>query len=875
MRALTSHLVTLATAAVLAAGYAFTNAAPRSDREGGGGLAPALAAATGLEIRGVPWLPEPDESPGRFGILSWHETFFVGGAPGKPADLYKAEIRVGPDDRLVAVKGLANLTNSPDGDDVLVAAAAPYVVVATRVLGQIRSLTILDLRGREVPRGGEWSLLQRLLARLTDLRESGRWAGLSRSVVRFGRPPEEVRASVVTNGLAPLVALAWKDVLGNGGSARVDPAAGRSTSPQLEVVREERLPKRPVLWLVDTARAMPFIGPGPIEWAEERVFALKDRYMRMRYALTGSAGGPGATQEPDAGPPVRLIRLAPGLEVGAENPAVGWPPKTVVSPAFSDPQPGEGVWRPATLAFTPVLPGAPPSVYRTFVRTDRQRPYVRVELLAMDMRQLELHMVGGFEDPKSTTGSCGTGRIPRDPDLLPRVVAAFNGAFKTEHGSYGMMVDRNVLLPPVDDAATVARVEGGRTLMGSWPRGMPLPQSMISFRQNMDPLVEGGVVNPRRRYLWGFTLGKDFTQMNTDRSGLCMTPSGALVYAWGEDLSAQTLGAAMNAAGCTYGMHLDMNPYHTAYIFYGFKAPLDPKKPEFESKMAIPAQQFSPLRYVNGAPKDFFFVALRGSGPEPGWSAEGLAQPAPAFVPALVRDASRGPALWAIDLRRARSRLTAGKVPEALKPAADKSDDEALLAQMALGAWSAQRGQMSGGAVLAEMREGAATLVVREDGSLAVGAWPIATVGAPGMLDAVQGEWLVRDGHRSEASGEPELVAAGVGTKGWLVLGCGPRSALADAMIAAHVSEAVAFPSSAAVPSVLVRGASGMMDAEGRPVSAVDALTSMLRLTGSPVPLAATRIEATFAPGYRTPIDAKPTPWHAPSATRVDGEKRK
>jgi hypothetical protein len=864
-----SHLVTLAAAASLATGYALTNAAPRADRGGAGGLSASLVAAIGLEVRGAPWLPAPDKGGGRLGVLSWQEAFFTGGAPGRPADFFKAEVRIGPDGRLVAVKGLVDLTSSPDGDDALVAAKAPYLVVATRALGQIRSLTILDLRGRDLPRGGEWSPLQRLLARLTDLRESGRWAGLGRSGVRFDRPPGDVRAAVIAGEPAPQIALAWKDSSGNGGAARVDPAAGTSTSPQLEVVREERLPKRPVLWLVDTARAMPFIGPGPIEWAEERVFALKDRYLRARYTVTGSAGEAEAAQEPDAGPPVRLIRLAPGLEVGAESPAVEWPPKTVVSPAFADPHPGEGVWRPATLAFTPVLPGAPPSVYRTFVRTDRQRPYVRVELLAMDMRQLELNMVGGFEDPKSTTGSCGTGRIPRDPELLTRVVAAFNGAFKTEHGSYGMMVDRNVLLPPLDDAATVARMQDGRTLMGSWPRGAPIPESMASLRQNMDPLVEGGVVNPRRRYLWGFTLGKDFTQMNTDRSGLCMTPSGALVYAWGEDLSAQTLGAAMNAAGCTYGMHLDMNPYHTAFIFYGFEAPVDPKKPQFESKMAIPAQQFSPVRYVNGAPKDFFFVTLRASGPGPGWSAEGLAQPAPAFVPAVVRGAPGGPALWAVDPGRARPRIAAGKVPDALAPAAAKGDDADLLAELALGPWSAQRGQMSGGAVLAAMGKGKATLAAREDGTLAVGAWPLdATVES-----AVQGAWLVRGGARVEGDGEAELVAVGKGAGGWLVFGRGPRSVLADAMIAAGVAEAVAFPSSPSAPAVLVRGASGMMDAEGKPVSAVDALSSTLRLTARPVPLAAARLEATLVPGYKPPADAKPTPWHAPTAPRAGAEK--
>jgi hypothetical protein len=133
----------------------------------------------------------------------------------------------------------------------------------------------------------------------------------------------------------------------------------------------------------------------------------------------------------------------------------------------------------------------------------------------------------------------------------------------------------------------------------------------------------------------------------------------------------------------------------------------------------------------------------------------------------------------------------------------------------------------------------------------------------------------VREGEKAEGSGEAEVVAAGLGAGDWLVLGRGPRSALAEAMIAAGVTAAVAFPSSAAGPSVLVRGASGMMDAQGRPVSAVDALSSTLRLTARPVPLAAARLEATLVPGYRPPADLKPTPWHAPIAAREDPESGK
>ena len=80
-----------------------------------------------------------------------------------------------------------------------------------------------------------------------------------------------------------------------------------------------------------------------------------------------------------------------------------------------------------------------------------------------DMLELDLDMEAGVEDPEPLTGPHGSGRIPRDPAVYRRVAAAFNGAFKTEHGHYGMMVHKRVLLPPVPGAATATSVASTMT----------------------------------------------------------------------------------------------------------------------------------------------------------------------------------------------------------------------------------------------------------------------------------------------------------------------------------------------------------------------------------------------------------------------------
>src|SRR5208337_3432588 len=89
-------------------------------------------------------------------------------------------------------------------------------------------------------------------------------------------------------------------------------------------------------------------------------------------------------------------------------------------------------------------------------------------------------------------------------------------------------------------------------------RGIP-DEDIVSFRQNLDPLVDSGEVNPMGRALWGYTLPG--SGMQTERSGICVTESGNMLYAWGDDVSGTALGKALKAAGCTYALHLDMNPH--------------------------------------------------------------------------------------------------------------------------------------------------------------------------------------------------------------------------------------------------------------------------------------------------------------------------
>ncbi len=767
--------------------------------------------------------------------------FLASSGSDSGCDLYRAQVRVGPGEHLVFAGSLYNLTNSCAGDDYIIAASTHHVVVGTRVQNQVRSLTIFDFSGQRFP-GDDWSTLQRILARVTDLQRTGRLSGIGRMNVRFEKPPKDVKLMFLEENNRKLLLVELSYGIGVQHLTTINPETGISRNDDVVVVKEVRLPKRPILWLVDTIRAVSWIGPGPIEWAEGRFFALRDRMRRFAYEFKGEEEFEEDGEEPQFEALYsEQIQLAPGLQIGQEPKLVPWPPDPIEPPVFKKLRKGEGTWLPGAPEFVRTLPGAPPVVYRTFVRSDIRRPYVRVKLLAMDMRQLDLHMVAGHEDPRSTTGSTGTGRIPRDPRILHRIIAAFNGAFKTEHGAYGMMVERNVLLPPKDDAASIATYDDGSVSMGSWPKNMEIPGDMLSYRQNIDPLVEDGVVNPRRRYLWGFTLDEDIRNMNTIRSGICMHEAGHLIYAWGEDLTAGTLGIAMNAAGCVYGMHLDMNPFHTAYVFYRFEDELKKSgRPEFKGEIALKEMRFSPNRYVNGAPKDFFFVTLKDTSPPgDGWISENLAQPAPAFIPAIFTAKIGDAQVVAADLSRIRASIFPGEIPESFGPGSSsdkKSDDDDLLVEIALGKWSSGRGQVSQGAVVATLERERSTLTVSDLGKPEIASWADGST----IANAVQGDWIMQEG--TGMSGHGDTVGMGIHDDGWLIICQGSWSAVKVALTELGVSRAISFRPPQDGPGAVVRKETGMVDFGGRAVTARDPTTTTLRLCAAPKHLGGTRL---------------------------------
>jgi hypothetical protein len=374
----------------------------------------------------------------------------------------------------------------------------------------------------------------------------------------------------------------------------------------------------------------------------------------------------------------------------------------------------------------------------------------------MDMRQLELGMQAGYEDPKPTTGSPGEGHLPQDPAVYSRVVGTFNGAFKTQHGAYGMMVNRRVLLSPVKGGATVIVNDASEVGLGSWPPSEQIPPDIVSFRQNLDPLVEDGVANPTGRRLWGWQI--EGTSVMTQRTALCVTAAGHLYYAWGEQIDGPTLGKALRQAGCSYAMHLDMNPAHSGFVYTDV---VNQKKAEYHLKLADERMTIPPEKFVRWSAKDFFYVMVRDSTPhdpsELVWATDGAAQPAPTWLPGVYTSKAT---LGSVDVDltsfepghvefqfRAGTREPVASTAPGLKTSLDDAAEHRVVAAIGLGHTtdSTRYGFAFGAAATIPLRAGYATLVLAPGKAARIegpGNAPILTADE----EAVQLPLLVEDG---------------------------------------------------------------------------------------------------------------------------------
>ena len=843
----TARLRLGATAAVLGLAFAaLRGAAPGAEI---GALAAALGAASKghVEARDVRW--SASEGAAADALFGRSAVFLSSAGPGAPRDVWRARVRVSPEGHPIEITSASNLTGTPLGDDHALVIRGTRAAFATRAYGQEQSVSLLDLAGEGAQNAATTSA-DRAMAFVTNLQQTGSGAGVARVDVGFERPAERVGLAVGERALA----IDLGDAVGER-KLSLDLDKGELTGAGARAEPSRHLPKRFVFWAVDTVRAVSWIGPKPIAWLEDKTFAARDWFKRT-FRKKGDADEETLADAPAPVPPRVLDPTSAAGDDGT------WPPQNLPS-IWKTPERGEGVWVTPKLPWMRKMPGAtaetPAFFQETFVRPDDQRPDSKVLLVAMDMRQLELGMEAGTEDPKPLTGGKGPGRLPRDPQVLTRVVAAFNGAFKTEHGNYGMMVQKRVLLPPVPLAATVVTLADDRAAFGSWGNHseigglVAIPDAdIVSYRQNLDPLVDDGNVNPTHRGLWGYTLPDTGTQ--TERSGICVTQTGHMMYAWGDDVSATALGKAMKTAGCVYGMHLDMNPHHTGFVYTTIR---DLKSHDYKSSLLTTQMEISTDRYIEYAAKDFFFMTVRDPTPKLGglaWEPHAGVQPAPRWIPTVWAAKDGAVELVLVDGGRARFRLRAGtgepdpKTGVAPLYDLDASDAGRVLlsSTMGLALEKRPRALVTGGKAIFPVHDATAgVLSIAADGRLAIARGELPTAAD---ADAAELPLLAFDGavHPNARLAGPTRTRAALGVtpRGDVVLAratTGSDGPLADALSKVGCTAAVSLDRG-------TRGTASLLRAGTASPPVAHAEETTLYVLGAPMEKRAFRFQAAPRP---------------------------
>jgi hypothetical protein len=314
-------------------------------------------------------------------------------------------------------------------------------------------------------------------------------------------------------------------------------------------------------WGADVLRAA--LGPRLTAQIEAYYFNATDTLDRARVHLFGAPkAAPWAAPHGTPLPTTRGTAANPDAFARMHGP----PPATAlpqVQPMLSPALAGEGEWSAEGLP-APSYAIWPAPLAKTFLRPDPVRPYAVVMLVAIDLRQVRLHVVDGTSQPAPG----GAGVVPAGDQAANLLLAAFNGGYKAADGHYGLMTDGRTYLPPQPDAATLALYNDGSVRMGAWGSAAIPTAGLIAYRQNGAPLIVGGAINPSAQtdgYAWGAPI---LANIYTWRSALAMTAWGVLIYAAGNAVSANTLAQALVRAGAVEAMQLDINPTWVRFDTY-------------------------------------------------------------------------------------------------------------------------------------------------------------------------------------------------------------------------------------------------------------------------------------------------------------------
>ena len=283
------------------------------------------------------------------------------------------------------------------------------------------------------------------------------------------------------------------------------------------------------------------------------------------------------------------MAVHPTAAAGAAEVPPHLPAPAPIVPFASPAIPGEGEWSPVGR-----LVGGVPAVYETTLRPDAVHTSYVVGVAWMDTDLLKATLYSGSEIPG---GGPFTHTAPIPPNAATSLVAAFNAGFLMSNADGGYYTDGRTVLPLRTGAASYVIYANGTSTVGVWGRDVTMTPQVVSVRQNLDLVVDGGQpvpgLNAADTTRWGYTLGD---QVYVWRSGLGVTANGALVYVGGPGLNITDLADLLARAGAVRAMELDINTDWVNFASYQPATPNGPATPANGTDL-LPTMVGTPARY--------------------------------------------------------------------------------------------------------------------------------------------------------------------------------------------------------------------------------------------------------------------------------------
>ena len=192
-----------------------------------------------------------------------------------------------------------------------------------------------------------------------------------------------------------------------------------------------------------------------------------------------------------------------------------------------------------------------------------------IGLLWMDPTLLRFRFVPGTQFPEGSPVQ----PVDRQPSTwVPTMVAAFNGGFELKDSAGGFFYAGSTVRPLRSGWAALALTSGGRLSVGVWGRDLRMSPAIVAVRENLRPLVDRHVsqaLPSDSSAAWGAANG---SLIHANRSALAQLDDGSLVFAYGLEVRAWQMGAALVLVHAKEAIMLDMNkswPSGFTYVHHG------------------------------------------------------------------------------------------------------------------------------------------------------------------------------------------------------------------------------------------------------------------------------------------------------------------